>query len=199
MRPLGNSHRRNRGFSLVELMISLLIVSIILVATVSLFIGCWRAFLIGNTYLDVYSNSRLAAEWMARDIRWAEQVVPTYGSYTTSDSCIVLMVPSIDASGDIMASCYDYIIYQLQGNDLHRIVQKDAQSSRQNENRVVAGQCSSLTLSSGGVTLSNIPNLSAVNTIEIFLPLNEQMISLTGGGVKSAQLTPTTVVRLRNK
>lgn len=194
-----------QGFSLIELKISMLIVMIIIIATISLFIGSWRSSIIGNTYLDVYSNSRVAVEYMSRDIRWAVQVLSSYGGYTTSNSCLVLMVPSIDASGNIKPSYYDYIIYQLQGSDLRRILQADAQSSRVSENRIIAHYCSSLALS-GAITgdetptpLSDVQNLSTINLVAISLPLNKPMLSLTGGGTGGAQLTPTTEVRLRNK
>lgn len=183
---------------MMELQFSLLIGVIVLAAAVSLYLFYWRTFVIGNAILDVYTNSRIAAEWMVRDIRSAAQVVPSHDTYTTTDNSIVLQIPSIDSSGDVIGSHYDHIIYQLQDSDLYRIVKKDSSSARQEENRAIAHYCTSLNFSSGGVTLSEVPNLSAINEIGIYLPLNKTTLAL-GGGEGEVSITPTTVIRMRNK
>lgn len=193
-------NRRNRAFSLLELQIASAIGFIILAAVLTLYVFSWKNFNTGNVLLDVYANSRNASGWLTRDIRSAAQVIGNYGAYTTTDNSIILVVPSIDASGQPVGSQHnDYIIYQLQGSDLYRIVQSDPLSSRPNSNDVKAHYCSSLTFSSGGVTLSHVANLSTVNTIAIYLPINKSTISLGGTGTETESITPTTVVRLRNK
>lgn len=194
-----NINKQNKAFTLVEVQVALFVAFITLLAALCLYIFSWRNFTTGSALLDVYANSRNASEWLTRDIRCAAQVVPSYGSYATTDNSIVLMVPSINASGQVISSHYDYIAYLLQGSDMYRIVQKDALSSRPNENSVKARYCASLTFSSGGVTLSNIANLSAVNTVAIYLPINKSTVSLSGAGQEVESITPTTVVKLRNK
>lgn len=184
---------------MVELQIASAIALITLSAVLALYLFSWRSFAIGNTLLDVYSNSRNASGWLTRDIRCAAQVVSSYGSYTTGDNSIVLMAPSIDSLGEVINPCYDYIIYKLQGTDLYRIVQKDALSSRNACNNIIARNCADLTFSSGGVKLSDVANLSTVNTVSIYLPINKSTISLSGAGTHTASISPTTVVRLRNK
>lgn len=188
-----------KGLTLIEVQVALAIAVLTFMAASSLYIFYWRTIETGNAVLDIYSSSRIAMGWMAKDIRMASQIVPNHSSYTTSDSSIVLQVPAINATGSVIASHYDYIIYRLQSSNLYRIIEKDASSSRLNENRIVARYCSSLTFSSDGVTLSHIPNLSTVNTVAIYLPLNKMTISLSGAGAAAASITPTTIVRLRNK
>lgn len=199
--------KKNRGFTLIELQVASLISFITLLAILSLYLFSWRSFNIGDTLLDVYANSRNAIGWMTKDIRCAKQVVSSVaiaGSspvryYTTTDNSIVLMVPSIDSSGNAISTCYDHIIYLLEGSDMHRIVQKNPLSSRLNENKIIARYCSTLVFSSGGVTLSDIANLSVINTVAIYLPINKIAISLGGSGGVTESITPTTIVRLRNK
>lgn len=209
-------NRRNRGFTLVELQVASAIVLITLSAVLALYLFSWRSFTIGNTFLDVYANSRNASGWLTRDIRCSAQVESSYASggttYSTSDHVIVLKVPSIDKSNPpkSLSAYFDHIIYRLENGNLKRIVIidqkfKDAsdpyynQSGRSDDNSVIAGYCSSLTFSSGGTTLSNIGNLSAINTISIYLPINKSTTSASGAGTKAASISPTTVVRLRNK
>ncbi len=195
-------NNRNKGFTLVELNIASFIALLVFVAVFSLYISVWRSLAKGNTYLDTYAGSRNASGWLIRDIRCAAQVVKQYPEtgtaiYQTDDHVIVLKVPSIDASDNCIPSTYDYIIYQLQGSDLYRIVQKDASSSRPNENRAITRYCTSLTFSSGGVTLSNVANLSTINTVAIYLPINKSNITL--GETVTEKINPITVIRLRNK
>ena len=196
-------NRRKRGFTLVDLQFAVVIGALTLVAALSLYTFYWRTFVIGNTVLDVYSNSRIALEMISRDIRWATQVEESYTSggttYTTGDNVLVLMVPSIDASDNCIPSTYDYIIYQLQSGNLYRIVCKAASSARLSENRIVARYCTSLTFSCGGVTLSNIANKSTINNVDIYLPLNKTVLSLSGQGQAIESMYPTTIVKLRNK
>lgn len=191
--------KHKRAFTLTELQIAFAIMLITLAATMALYLFYLRSFSMGNAILDVYANSRVAMGRMERDIRAAAQVVLSHSPYTTSDHVIVLQVPSIDATGNVISSHYDYITYELQGSDLYRIIQRDALSSRQNENRAVAHYCASLTFSSGGLALSQVPNLSAINTVAVYLPLNKAAISLSGSGTVIESITPTTVIRMRNK
>jgi Tfp pilus assembly protein PilW len=195
----GRLVRQRRGFTLIELQMSLFISIITLVTAMSLYIAYWRIFVIGNTLLDVYANSRISMALISRDIRMAAQVVASNSPYTTTDHCIVLKVPAVDSTGNVIASAYDYITYMLVGSDLYRIVQNNVLSSRSAENRAVARFCSSLNFSSGGVALSGIGNLSTINTVAVHLPLNEQTLSLSGSQTQTASITPTTLVRLRNK
>jgi len=204
-------NKRNKAFTLIELQITSIIALIVLIAAFSLYISSWRSFNIGDTLLDVYANSRNAYGWLTKDIRCATQVVAQYpetGSpvYQTSDNAIVLKVPSIDASYNVIGSQYDYIIYRLLGSDLYRIVipysTGTTPSSRLPVNSAIGHYCSSLTFSSGGQTLSyivNHGNLSTVNTVAIYLPINKTTISLSGAGTVNESINPTTVIRLRNK
>lgn len=193
----------NRGFTLVELQVALFVSLITLLAIISMYLFSWRSFDTGSTLLDVYANSRNAIGWMMKDIRCAKQVVANVTisgtSYSTTDNSIVLMVPSVDSSGNVISTCYDYMVYFLQGSEMRRIVGTDPASSRANEDRVIAKYCSSLVFSSGGVPLSGIANLSTINTVAVYLPLNKVAISLSGSGTQIESIEPTTVVRLRNK
>lgn len=201
MKILKNSDKRCKGFTLVEIQIAMLIGVILFIATFSIYIMYSKTFTAGSIVLDVYSNSRIAIALMARDIRCASQVEASNGSYVTTDSCIVLKVPSVDSSGNTIGAKYDEIIYRLQGTSLYRIVVPSSYSARHASNRAVAYHCASLTFSSGGVTLSNISsaNLSNINTVAVSLPINKEIISLSGAGTVIESMTPTTIIKMRNK
>ena len=223
-------NKRNRGFTLVELQVASSISLLVLLAILSLYIFSWRNFNIGNTLLDVYLNSRNASGWLTRDVRCARQVL----SEITLDSgityhtdinvngdahSIVLRVPSIDKNGDsikdplgcLIEDYVDYIIYQLQGKDLRRIVQIDPRfrvagdyynkNGRNDENKVIAHYCDSLTFSFWNSLGDKVTNLDpgTADIVAIYLPINKTTLSLSGTATVSELINPTTKVRLRNK
>lgn len=195
-------NNRNKGFTLVEFNMASFIALLVFTAAFVLYISVWRSLTTGSAYLDTYTGSRNASGWLIRDVRCAAQVVKQYpetGSpiYQTGDNVIVLRVPSINSSGQVISPGLDYIIYRLQTSDLYRTVKANASSSRPNEDRPIARYCASLTFSSDGVTLSNIPNLSTVNTVAVYLPINKSNVAL--GETTAEKINPTTIIRLRNK
>jgi Tfp pilus assembly protein PilW len=203
----------------MELQVASAIAAIMLVAAVSFYIMSWRSFTMGNTVLDIYSNSRIAMGWMAKDIRWASQILPQstiVTGYTTSSNCAVLQVPSIANTGGVISiipSQFDEIIYRVQNGDMYQIVTPNTAtvtpSARTPQNRVIATHCNPATFykvdtSTGTWTplstfISAGGNLSTVNNLGVSLPVNETTLSLSGAVIQTTSLTPTTVIRLRNR
>jgi Tfp pilus assembly protein PilW len=211
--------KENRAFTLVELQTAAAASFLILAAAVSLYILYWRGFAAGDSVLDVYSNSRIAMGWLSKDIRWGAQILPSSTittGYTTSDNCTVLQVPSIaNNSGviSIIPAQYDEIIYRVQNGTMYQTVSPytagSSPSARAAGTKTIARYCNPVTFykvdTSNGTwtSLSNFinagGNLSTVNNLGISLPVNDTTLSLSGTVVKTNTLTPTVVVRLRNK
>ncbi len=167
--------RANRGFTLVEVLIALGLSTIVLGLVFSIYIGQQRNFLVGNSYINIHQDARMAMDWMAKDIRWGIELLPSHGAYSTSNSCVVLKIPSIDSAGDVIDidNDHDYLIYKLNTSDpskLERTIDaKDGVSSRADETRTVAENISSLTFSYNGTGLSSVADLSTVTDIETAL------------------------------
>lgn len=201
----------NKGLTLVEMQISAAITVIVIVAAMSLYLMAWRSFALGNGYMDIYSDSRMAMEKMARDIRWGAQIESSYGGYTTANNSMILKIPSVNTSGDVVGGYYDRVIYNVSSdNKLHRIVRIDTavpNSGRSNDDRVIAKNCSPSNFLLGTVdegtgafqSLGSVPILSTINNVAVSLPISSSMLSFSGGTTQQVALTPTTTIRLRNK
>jgi prepilin-type N-terminal cleavage/methylation domain-containing protein len=61
--------RSNRGFTLIELMIALLIAAIILAAVYDVFMSDFKAFISHNLILNVHQQEKMALEFMSREIQ----------------------------------------------------------------------------------------------------------------------------------
>ncbi len=64
-------HRRNHGFTLIELMVGMLLGLIVIAGVASVFLANLRSYHSNEALSDVQSNARIAFELMARDIRQA--------------------------------------------------------------------------------------------------------------------------------
>lgn len=196
MRRGPGTRGQRAGFTLAETMVSVLICSVVLGTIVSVFMAQHKSFYVGNAYIDLSREARMAMDWMAGDIRWASAVLSSHGGYNKSNTCVIIDVPSIDpATGDIIdvATTHDYIIYTQNGTNLLRVVDPDASSKRTAETRTVAQQIGSLLFSSNGTGLGSVGNPGTITNLEITLTTRKTILSQNLSNALS------TTIKLRNK
>ena len=141
-----------KGISLIEILIGVVLSSLIMLALLSLYIAGQKYFFNQGAKADTIQDSSYPNEWISRDIRGAIQAVGTYvgssGTFTTSATVLVLEMPSIDAVESIIAGSFDYIIYRLNptnSNYLERIIDAaDGISSRSDSTRILADDANSI-------------------------------------------------------
>lgn len=188
-----------KGLTLVELLVVLALSALIILALVTLYTSGQRYFINQDAQAKVLREGRYVLDWIARDIKEAVQVVPSWNGHTTSTNCLILKVPSVDASGLILdiENHFDYIIYRRKPEDpkrLERILDaKDGFSSLTDDTRQLAERVDAFLLSYKGVELSSVGDLSTVSSIDIALSTRQ-----TRQG-RDFQETLNTVVKLRNK
>lgn len=189
----------SKGFTLIELLIVVVLGALIMAAMVGLYASGQRYFITESARSDLIRDGRSVLNWISRDIKEAIQVLESWDIYSTSTNSLVLQVPSVDADGLIIdiESDFDYIVYRLNSEyptRLERIVEpKEGVSSRAESNRVLATRVNSFVLSSEGVELSSVSDLSEVSSIDIALVLRRTHFS------RNFEETLNTLVRLRNK
>ena len=79
--------RSNRGFTLIELMIALLIAAIILAAVYDVFMSDFRAFISHNLILNAHEKEKMALEFISREIQligYDAQTSPITGDIITA-------------------------------------------------------------------------------------------------------------------
>jgi prepilin-type N-terminal cleavage/methylation domain-containing protein len=190
---------RPRGLTLVELLITMAVISLVLSALLSLYSAGQRYFLGENIKLDGLRDIRYVQNWITRDIKEAVQVLPSWDAYTASDSCLILRIPSVDANGFVIDidNDYDHVVYRLNPqipSRLERILDaKDGVSTRSDGSRFLSTQVSSFLLSSEGVSLSSVADFSQVASVDISMITQQTLLG------RSYQETLQTGVMLRNK
>lgn len=188
-----------QGLTLVELLVVLALSALIILALVTLYTSGQRYFINQDAQAKVLREGRYVLDWIARDIKEGIQVVQTWKGYTTSTNCLILQVPAVDGTGLIIdiANEFDYIIYRQKPEDpkrLERILDaKDGVSSLVDSTRLLAERVDAFHLSSEGVELSSVGDLSTVSNIDIALTTRQNRYG------RDFQETLNTVVKLRNK
>ena len=188
-----------QGLTLVELLVVLALSALIILALVTLYTSGQRYFINQDAEAKVLREGRYVLDWIARDIKEGIQVVQTWNGYTTSTNCLILQVPAVDGTGLIIdiQNEFDYIIYRQKPDDpkrLERILDaKDGVSSRIDSTRQLAERVDAFSLSSQGMDLSSIGDLSTVFSIDVALTTRQNRYG------RDFQETLATVVKLRNK
>jgi len=188
-----------KGITLVEVLVTVTIVSFMILAMLSLYVAGQRYFMNGSARSDVLRDNRHVLNYVSRDVKEAIQVVPSWDVYATSTECIILQVPSLDSNGLIIDidSQFDYIVYRLNSeypNRLERIIDaNDGVSNRTDSSRDIATRVNSFQLSSEGIELSGVADFSQVACVDITLITTQSQLGRT------FQETLKTGVKLRNK
>ncbi len=133
-----------RGMTLVEMLIVVAISALVMIALMSLYMAGQKYFFNQNSRADTIEESRMPMSWISRDIRDADSVhdgTVTAGgaTFATGANCLVLDVPSIDATGLIVTGSIDNIVYAYDQThqQLRRIINPGG-GVRQPANRVLA-------------------------------------------------------------
>lgn len=194
------SHKpKPKGLTLIELLITMALVSLVVTALLSLYSAGQEYFINGSSRADVLRDVRYVQTWMSRDIKEAVQVLPSWDAYIASDSCLILRIPSVDGSGYIIdvENDFDHVIYRIHpqiSGRLERIIDaKDGVSSRTDGSRFLTTRIGSFQLSSEGVNLSAVADFGQVSSIDISLTARKDVLG------RPYEETLQTGVMLRNK
>ena len=126
----------SRGFTLLETMAVIFIFSAIMFAVNQLFISFYHSYHIQNALIN---NAYTAAAFLNETEELTLQANAIIASkildgtnYTTSSSTLILELPSINSSGDVLTTTYDYAVITLSpSTTVSRILSANASSARE--------------------------------------------------------------------
>jgi len=94
---------QNKGFSLIEMMVVVVILGLIILGLVTFFTGGAKSWVAGQSQLEAQRNARQAMDIMVREIREGSEII------TDTDTKIIFDTPWVTG-----------ITYELLGNTLYR-------------------------------------------------------------------------------
>ena len=165
-----------KGFSLIEMMVVVVILGLIVLGLVTFFTGGTKSWVAGQSQLEAQRNARQAMDGMVREIREGKNV--TSGSDTT----ITVSIPSLGGN-----PAYD-VTFALSGTTIQRI--KNSTSNPLIDNVLkVSGESIFKYYNSSGIEVN--PPDSIVSKIHINLKVDVDKDS-------NPDITLNTDVNLRN-
>jgi len=112
----------NNGFSLIEMMVVIVIISLLVLGLVTFFSGGIRSWIAGNNQLKAQSEARQAIDYMVKEIRIGDKV-----EVGSSGTAIKLHVPKFDTSSSSAYSVeygrYGYQIKRVQNGTENVIIE----------------------------------------------------------------------------
>lgn len=142
-----------RGFTLIETVI-VIAFSVSMVVALTLLIYNFNK---SSTYEQISLQSYSSASAVIREIEAltvpANAVLATHtfssATYTSTPTSLVLEIPSIDSSGNIIASTHDYAAFYLVGTNMYRLLEANALSKRVSGTKKLSSTVSALTFTYG--------------------------------------------------
>lgn len=182
------------AFTVTEFLIVTFLELIVILVMVQMIISINKDYRIISSYLTSYLKGREVIDIISKDCRTAVRVMDSLGTYTTSNSCLVLKVPSIDTNGNIIDvnGDFDYIIYRISGGNLWKTVIPAVISSRASRNGILKKSIESLYMEENGTPMVSIAHKSTVTHFTFWVAVSENILG------KNYRVNPGTTVKLMN-
>lgn len=143
--------RKNRlsGFTLLEVVIVLGIFVVMLFALVEFFIHYNTSFSFTQASVSTASSANAILNAVETYGMPADQVLASHvfasGTLSSGTTALILELPSIDASGNIIGGTYDYVAIYQSGTSAYAVVSPNAASSRRSATKTLATNLQTLT------------------------------------------------------
>ena len=147
-----------KAFTLIELVIVVTFTALFMIVLSRFFGNYLKSFNFMKATVEVtWSGGRVMTE-TSRAIRQADMVVASKvisgTTYTSGSGSLVLELPSIDVSGNILTGKYDYIVFYKSGSNIYERTSADAGSVRASGQEQLSKTAQSLAFSYDNTDLS---------------------------------------------
>ncbi len=158
-----------KGLTLIEAIVTIAIFIVISAALWSFYVNYYQVFHTQQGLVSVAGSASAAANELQNAIWQADQILVSHtfsGTvYNTGQNTLVLELPSIDSSGNIVSAKYDYMVFYATSTHLYKLVQADGQSSRPSGFRQLSDTVSTFTFT------YNNADLTQANKIDVDMQL----------------------------
>lgn len=153
----------------MEALFATAILIFVLVAFVVLYVNFMKFYNRQQTEMKVGDSARRAVKELQSVALQANQIIVSHdfsGTVRSTDQhTLVLELPSVDGSGNIVSGKHDYAAFYKTGNNLYKVMEANEESSRVSSLKQLSDSISTLTF-----TLNN-PNLAQASKIDMDIQL----------------------------
>jgi len=81
-------------------------------------------------------------------------------TYTSSETVLVLEIPSIDSSGNAVANAHDYAAFYVVGTNAYRLLEANTLSSRASGTKLLSSTVSALTFAYNNIDFTQVTSIT---------------------------------------
>lgn len=191
--------KNHRGWSLIEVLIVMTVAAVAGGLLINLMVSSNRIFFDQSAQINQGLSLNQAKLEITDLIKSSAGIAPKYpptgtAQYTTDTDTIVVKLPALSASGDVIESVYDYAVIEADPSKstiLRKQIFKDNQSFRKTENKVLSSSLSTITFSY--LDSNNLP-VSADLAVRVGFVINLS----TQSGFSSNESSGSGTVNIKN-
>ncbi|MFH1193797.1 MAG: prepilin-type N-terminal cleavage/methylation domain-containing protein [bacterium] len=140
---------KNRGITIIEMVISLSIFAVVSIIIASLYIYHSNLYRIESADAGIKTQRAVFIKNFRETAEASSAVVATMTiggtAYASSSSTVIFQTPSIGADKNIISNKFDYIVFYKTANDLYMETSADAASQRKSLKRKLSDKANALT------------------------------------------------------
>jgi prepilin-type N-terminal cleavage/methylation domain-containing protein len=133
-----------KGFTIIETLIVIVLVGVMLIVLSEFFFGTSNMYRSQDAELQVNFAARVALDDIDAYVRQATVALGYFDIYTAGPTVLILELPSIDSSQQIIPGIFDQVIISKTGSQIFRRVIPNLLSSRIAEEKLLADNVTSL-------------------------------------------------------
>jgi len=154
------------GFTLIEVVIVIGLVSVCSIILSQLFIGQNRLYNSETAELDITGDARTALDDIDSYVRQSNRALSSFSTYTAGSQVLILQIQSINSSNQLIAGTFDNVVYYLSGSGLFRQVFPNVASSRSAITKKLASGVNSLTFTYNNADYSLVTEVQVDTTVQ---------------------------------
>lgn len=123
-----------KGFTLIESMLTIVVLVFVFLALLTLYDNYYKTYNSQKAIISAAGSASAAANELQNTLLQADRVVASHifsGTlYSSGPGTLVLDIPSVDSSGNIIPGKYDYAVFYISDGKLYKRLEADPASFR---------------------------------------------------------------------
>jgi prepilin-type N-terminal cleavage/methylation domain-containing protein len=156
---------KKRGFTLIEMIITLGISVVALIALVNIFLTFNSVYGYQQAFMAAAGSAGSAMNALEAAVLPADQVLASHSfsgtAYSSGATALVLELPAVDSAGNIVAGVKDYIAFYTSGTTLYRLTLAGAGSARVSGTKKLSTTLNSISFTYDNADFTKVTNVTA--------------------------------------
>jgi prepilin-type N-terminal cleavage/methylation domain-containing protein len=174
---------RRQGFTLIEIVIVIALVSVAGMILTEVFIGQNRLYRTETAELNITNDARASLDDLDNYLRQTTRTLSSYSTYSAGPQVLILQIQSVNASNQLIPGAYDNVVYYLSGTDFYRQVFPNAASNRAAQTKRLASNVAGLNFTYNNADYSLVTQVTTDITIQENAGIQTRAITLSSQAI----------------